>query len=147
MGYVKDRYIGESVRLINDMLEYADKNNIEAILFSADFEKTFDSVDHTFILAVLKSYGLGPDFIQWVKIFLNSAESCVMNKDKSTGYFHSKREHAKEIRKDDTITGITIGNTVIKLSAYADDTYFLVKIRAPSSRYLQLVTYLKIFLL
>ena len=52
-AYVKDRYIGESVRLINDMLEYADKNNIEAILFSADFEKAFDSVDYTFILAVL----------------------------------------------------------------------------------------------
>ena len=64
MAYVKDRYIyiGESVRLINDVLEYADKNNIEAILFSADFEKAFDSIDHTFILAVLKSYGFGPDF-------------------------------------------------------------------------------------
>ena len=66
MAYVKDRYIGESVRLINNMLEYADKNNIEAILFSADFEKAFDSIDHTFILVVLKSYGFGPDFIQWV---------------------------------------------------------------------------------
>ena len=61
-AYVKDRYIGESVRLINGMLEYADKNSIEAILFSADFEKAFDSIDHTFILAVLKSYGFGPDF-------------------------------------------------------------------------------------
>ena len=78
-AYVKDRYIGESVRLINDMLEYADKNNIEAILFSADFEKAFDSIDHTLILAVLKSYGFGPDFIQWVKTLLNNAESCVMN--------------------------------------------------------------------
>ena len=55
-AYVKDRYIGESVRLMNDMLESADKNNIETILFSADFEKAFDSIDHTFILAVLKSY-------------------------------------------------------------------------------------------
>ena len=73
MAYVKDRYIGGSVRLINDMLEYADKNNIEAILFSADFEKAFDSIDHTFILAVLKSYDFGPDFIQWVKTFLNNA--------------------------------------------------------------------------
>ena len=32
-----------------------------------------------------------------------------------------------QIRKDDTIRGITIGNTVIKLSAYADDTYFFVQ--------------------
>ena len=90
-AYVKDRYIGESVRLINDMLEHADKNNIEAILFSADFEKAFDSIDHTFILAVLKSYDFGPDFIHWVKTFLNNAESCVMNGGKSTGYFPLQR--------------------------------------------------------
>ena len=70
-SYVKDRYIGQSVRLINDILEYADKNNIEA-------EKAFDAIDHTFILAVLKLHGFGPDFIQWVKTFLNNAESCVM---------------------------------------------------------------------
>ena len=29
-----------------------------------------------------------------------------------------------QIRKDDSVRGIAIGNTVIKLSAYADDTYF-----------------------
>ena len=78
-AFVKNRYISESVRLINDMLEYAAKNNIEAILFSADLEKAFDFIDHTFILAVLKSYGFSPGFIQWVKTFLNNAESCVMN--------------------------------------------------------------------
>ena len=142
MAYVKDRYIGESVRLINDMLEYADKNNIEAILFSANFEKAFDSIDHTFILAVLKSYGFGPDFIQWIKTLLNNAESCVKNGGKSTGYFPIQRGTRQgdplsaylsilalevmliQIRKHDSVRGITIGNIVIKLSAYADDTYF-----------------------
>ena len=37
MAYVKGRYIGESVRLISDILEYTDDKGIEAILFSADF--------------------------------------------------------------------------------------------------------------
>ena len=45
-AYVKGRYIGESVRLINDILEYTDSNDIEAFLFSAYFEKAFDSIDH-----------------------------------------------------------------------------------------------------
>ena len=37
-AYVKGRYIGESVRLIiDDILEYTDTNDIEALLFSADF--------------------------------------------------------------------------------------------------------------
>ena len=41
-AYLRDRCIGEFVRLISDILEYTYDNNIEAILFSADFEKTFD---------------------------------------------------------------------------------------------------------
>ena len=87
-AYVKGRYIGESVRLLNDILEYTDNNNIEAILFSADFEKAFNSVDHTFLFATLTEFGFGPDFIQWVKTFLKDGESCVMNNGHSSGYFH-----------------------------------------------------------
>ena len=51
---------------MNDILEYTHNNNIEAILFSADFEKAFDSLDHTFLFATLTEFGFGPDFIQWV---------------------------------------------------------------------------------
>ena len=87
-AYVKGRYIGESVRLLNDILEYTDNNKIEAILFSADFEKAFDSVDHTFLLATLIEFGFGPDFVQWVKTFLKDCESCVMNNGHSSAIFH-----------------------------------------------------------
>ena len=38
-------YIGESV--INDIPEYTANGDIEAVLFSADFEKAFDSIDYT----------------------------------------------------------------------------------------------------
>ena len=68
-AYVGNRNTGESVRLISDILEYTDENDIEAILFSADFEKAFDSVEHSFIISSLKTFGFGPDFIQWVKTF------------------------------------------------------------------------------
>ena len=90
-AYVKDRYIGESVRLISDILEYTDSNDIEAILFSADFEKAFDSIDHSFLFAVLESFGFGPDFIQWVRTLFYNAESCVINNGRSTGYFRLER--------------------------------------------------------
>ena len=42
-AYVKDRYIGESVRLIDDLLAYAESENLDGILFAADIEKAFDS--------------------------------------------------------------------------------------------------------
>ena len=57
----------ESVRLISDILEYTDDNKIEAVLSSADFEKAFYSIDHCFLFSVLKTFGFGPNFIQWLR--------------------------------------------------------------------------------
>ena len=71
-----NRNIGESVRLINGILEYTDENDIEAILFSADFEKAFDSAEHSFIISTLRAFGFGPDFIQWVKRFQKRRKLC-----------------------------------------------------------------------
>ena len=69
-AYVTDRYIGESIRLISDILEYTENNDVPGVLFSADFEKAFDSVEHNFIFVVLKSFGSGSQFIQCVRTFL-----------------------------------------------------------------------------
>ena len=55
--------------MINDILGYMDENDIEVILFSADSEKAFDSVEHSFIISALKTFGFGSDFIQSVKTF------------------------------------------------------------------------------
>ena len=97
-AYVNNRFIGEANCLISDMLEYTAENEIEAILFSADFEKAFDFIEHTFIFAILHSFGFGPDFIQWVKTFLYKTESCVMNNGSSIGYFTFKVERVREIQ-------------------------------------------------
>ena len=56
------RNIGESVRLINDILEYTDENDIEAILFSTDFGKAYDSIEHSFIISTLKAFSIRSRF-------------------------------------------------------------------------------------
>ena len=89
-AYIKDRYIGESIRLVQDIIEYVDQED-EAILFSTDIEKAFDSVNHNFIFATLERFGFGPEFIHWVKTLLKNGQSCVMNNGKSTGYFNLER--------------------------------------------------------
>ena len=55
------------------------------------FEKAFDSIDHSFLFAVLESFGFVPDFIQWVRTLFYNAESCVINNGRSTGYFRLER--------------------------------------------------------
>ena len=78
-AYVKGRYIGESVCLIDDPLKYAENESIDGILFAADIEKAFDSVDHNFIYASLKRFGFGKDFVLWIKTLFKNSQSCVMN--------------------------------------------------------------------
>ena len=70
---------------------YTDSNDIKALLFSADFEKAFDSIDHCFLFSVLESFGFGSEFLQWVRVLFKNAESCVMNNGYSTGYFPLER--------------------------------------------------------
>ena len=65
----------ESVKLISDILEYTDDNNIEAVLPSADFEKAFHSIDQCFLFSVLESFGFGPHFIQWIGTLLKNSEA------------------------------------------------------------------------
>ena len=68
-AYVCKKSTGELFRLINAILECMDENDIEAILFSADFLKALDSVEHSFIISTLRVFGFGPDFSQSPKTF------------------------------------------------------------------------------
>ena len=43
-GFISGRYIGESIRLVYDLLHYTEKENIPGLIMLVDFEKAFDSV-------------------------------------------------------------------------------------------------------
>ena len=86
-AYVKGRFIGESIRQISDILNYCKNENIKAFLFTADLEKAFDSIDHTFLLCCLEKFGFGLNFLKLINFFLNGSESCVINSGTTTKYF------------------------------------------------------------
>ena len=78
-AYVNERFIGESGRLIDDALKVCDMQKLSGYLLTVYFEKAFDSLNHNFLIAVLKKYGFGDDFIDWILILFNSQESCAIN--------------------------------------------------------------------
>ena len=43
-GFMKNRFIGENIRLIDCIIQYAAKENISGLLLFIDFEKAFDSL-------------------------------------------------------------------------------------------------------
>ena len=59
VGYIKNRYIGQNVRIIYDLLTHAKENEIEAFLAQIDFEKAFDSIEWPFLIKCLKTFGFG----------------------------------------------------------------------------------------
>ena len=44
-----------------------------------DIEKAFYSLDHKFILVVLKKFVFGKSFVSWFEVLLNNQESCVIS--------------------------------------------------------------------
>ena len=92
-AFVKGRTIFDSVRTIDDVIEYARYKDIPGILVAIDFEKAFDSLNliQFFILRVLHAFNFGPSFIQWIRVLYNNASSCVMNNGFTTGPFAPSR--------------------------------------------------------
>jgi len=144
-AYVPGRFIGESCRLISDVIETADKLNIEGWLVTMDIQKAFDSVDHDFLFCVLENAGFGEPFLNWIKILVKNQMSCVTNAGTTTTYFDLLRGcrqgdpisaylfilvievFFQMVRTNRLIEGLTILNFEHKLTAYADDSTFFLK--------------------
>ena len=62
-----------------------------------DVEKAFDSLDHKFLISVLKKFGFGQNFILCIEIILKNQESCVINGRTTTKYFKlNRRAHQSD---------------------------------------------------
>ena len=62
--------------------------DIPGYLVTMDIEKAFDSLDHDFILSVLRKFSFRENFIYCIKVLLNDQQSCVINKGFTTPYFN-----------------------------------------------------------
>ena len=83
-AYVKNSFIGESGRLIADIVEITDVPNKEGFSVTMDIEKVFDWLDHTFVISVLKKISFGNDFVSWIETLFSKQESCAINGGNTT---------------------------------------------------------------
>ena len=92
VAYVNNRFISESGRLISDVLEITNSLDIEGLLMTVDIEEAFDSINHSFLMCVLKKFGFGNDFRKWIQILqIKNSNLCVINGSKTTPYFKLER--------------------------------------------------------
>ena len=91
-AYAENRFIGESGRLTGDIIEITDALNKEGFLVTMDIEKAFNSLDHALIIALLKKFGFGNNFVSLIATLISKQESCAISGSNTTQYFHLKRE-------------------------------------------------------
>ena len=134
----------DGVRTIEDVLEFAKSTDCSGILLAIDFEKAFDSLNHSFLLKVLEKFNFGTYFLQWIKTFYSNVSSCVLNNGFTTDLFQVRcgirqgyplspllfilalEVVACRIREDNEIKGILVNEQEIKLTLFVDDmTCFL----------------------
>ena len=86
-GFLKNRFIGENIRLLNYIINYTDKEELPGLLLFIDFEKAFDTIEWPFIAKTLKYYNFGDSLISWIKLFYTDISNCIQNNGWSSDFF------------------------------------------------------------
>ena len=139
-GFIPGRYIGENTRLIYDIMQYTEENNIPGVLLMIDFEKAFDTVSWKFIHKCLEFFNFGPTIQSWIATFQYNIESSVTQAGYLSKFFKPGRGCrqgdpispylfllcaeilAYKIKGNQNIHGVQIDDIEYLMSQYADDT-------------------------
>ena len=82
-AYLKGRFIGTNIRLVQDIIRTKNKGAIILI----DFKKAFDCVSHDFMLQCISKMGFGETFIKWITVLYNKPMAAVKHSGFTTAKF------------------------------------------------------------
>ena len=156
------RTIGNTVHLVRDIIDLANQRDKGACLLFLDQEKAFDRVNHSFLEKVLRGFGFGDYFIEWIRILYSNAAT----KIDVNGFFTDKiwlksgvRQGcplspllyvliieilALQLRANPNIVGFMVEGEKIVSSHYADDTVIkITQNRCFKEVYKELIDYEK----
>jgi len=139
-GFLKGRYAGENIRCILDIAEHLVLEQTPALLVSLDIERAYDNLHHDFLFKAMMAFGINLEFCSMVKALMAGSSSHVVNNgflsnpisiqkgvkqgDPISSYLFilAIETLASAIRESKEIEGIQIGETLIKVLLFADDT-------------------------
>lgn len=78
-GFMSGHIIGDSIRVVEDVLEIIKKDRDDGLVAALDFSKAFDSIRWELIYAALERFNFGDSFIKYIKILFVDIESCLIN--------------------------------------------------------------------
>ena len=143
-GFMSNRFIGESTRLIYDIIHYANCNNISGLLMLIDFQKAFDSVSWKFLYTILSLFGFQNGFCTWIKVLNTNVIASVLQCGTLSNFFPIERGCRQGdpisaylfilcaqimfllIVNDRNLKGISVNGNEFKITQFADDTTLIL---------------------
>ena len=90
-GYIKGRFIGENIRLIQDIMFFTKHCKKPGIAIFLDFRKAFVTVEWNYLSAALQALNFGPDLLKWLQVFYHQTSSCVLHNGHASDFFLLER--------------------------------------------------------
>ena len=159
-GFIKGRNISYNIRLIQDIIDYAEKFEVNGAVLFLDFAKAFDTVEWNYMFATLKHFGFKSSFIKWVKTLYANITCKISNNgwlSESLNISRGIRQGcplsallfvitvetmAARLRQEESLHGLKFHNTQsreYKISQLADDTTLFLKAKSDITKALNII--------
>ncbi len=138
-GFIQGRNSSDNIRRLLNVIYTFKVKSIEGLVLSLDAEKAFDRIEWSYLFFVLDKFGLGENFVQWIRVLYTDPCSAVLTNGFRSDYFPMHRgtrqgcplspllfamaieSLAEAIRSAPFISGLQIGHIYHKIALYADD--------------------------
>ena len=159
-GFIKGRNINYNIRLIQDIIEHSEKQNIEGLILFLDFAKAFDTVEWDYMFTTLKQFNFGESFLHWARTLYNDNECSISNNGwlsspikisrgikqgcplSSLLFVITVETMAIKIRQEESLKGVKLSihhKHEFKISQLADDTTLFLKSKKDVTKALNLI--------
>ncbi|GKU93106.1 hypothetical protein SLEP1_g6734 [Rubroshorea leprosula] len=147
-AFIEGRQITDGIIILNEMVDEAKNSKKPILIFKADFEKAYDSVNWNFLNSMMNKLGLCPKWRNWIQECISSATVSILVNGSPTEEFLMEKGLQQgdplapflfliiaealnglilKAVEDNLFKGVEVGKSGLKIShlQFVDDSIFL----------------------